>query len=149
MLNAIKCNISNVVKNITFIGDQVDNIDVLNNIDLPSLTCLTSQTCDPFFGIESLGMKARMLLKICLDLNWQKAYLNLSLRRIIFAVLFNLVRRLKHLSKLKKLLARPSHFKLSIGIYLAPRKLQEFVEKICVFYCWWFLIIYTGNIYCS
>lgn len=46
---------NNTTKNIALIYDRVDNIYILNNVYLPTLTCLTIQTYDPWLWHRNLG----------------------------------------------------------------------------------------------
>lgn len=53
--NAVKCTILNLSKNFTIIGDHVENIYILNNVDLPTLTCLTTIINDQWIWHRKLG----------------------------------------------------------------------------------------------
>lgn len=55
LFDALKCTIRNLAKNITIIGDRVENIYVLNNVDLPTLTCITTISNDPWLWNRKLG----------------------------------------------------------------------------------------------
>lgn len=42
-------------KKLTLIGDRVNNINVLNNVNFPSLTFLTAVTSDPLIWYQKIG----------------------------------------------------------------------------------------------
>lgn len=55
LFNAIRCTVNIATKNIILFGDPVQNIYVLNNIDLPTLTYLTTFSCDQWLWHRKLG----------------------------------------------------------------------------------------------
>jgi len=55
LFNATTFTIRHATKDITIIVDHVDNIYVLNNVDLPTLICLTSVSNDSWLWQRKLG----------------------------------------------------------------------------------------------
>ncbi|XP_015169912.1 uncharacterized protein [Solanum tuberosum] len=53
--NTANCIIKHLEKKLTLIGDRVNNIYVLNNVDFPSLTCITAVSSDPWLWHQKLG----------------------------------------------------------------------------------------------
>ncbi|KAH0755142.1 hypothetical protein KY290_025412 [Solanum tuberosum] len=53
--NTTSCIIRHPEKKLTLIGDRVNNIYVLNNVDFTSLTCLTAVSSDPWLCHRKLG----------------------------------------------------------------------------------------------
>lgn len=63
LFNKIICTISNKEKNITIIGDRVENFYVLNNVDFPTLTCLTAVANDPWIWHRKLGYASMHIIE--------------------------------------------------------------------------------------